>query len=94
MGSLFLAVAIIICARWFFRSDLHEAVGDALRAKHGGAVDPGLVERLEELAERMDVEMGELRHEVMELGERVEFAERLLTNVRQREGLPGAPPSD
>ncbi len=94
MGSLFLAVAIIFCARWFFRSDLSDAVGEALRSKHGGGMDPALVERLEELADRMDVEMGELRNEVMELGERVEFAERLLTNVRQREGLPGSPPSE
>jgi hypothetical protein len=94
VGTLFLAVALVICARWFFRSDLHEAVGEALRAKHGGGMDPSLVERLEELADRMDMEMGELRNEVMELGERVEFAERLLTNVRQREGLPGAPPSE
>lgn len=94
MGSLFLAVAIIFCARWFFRSDLSDAVGEALRSKHGGGMDPALVERLEELADRMDVEMGELRNDVMELGERVEFAERLLTNVRQREGLPGSPPSE
>jgi hypothetical protein len=94
VGSLFLAVAIIFCARWFFRSDLSDAVGEALRSKHGGGMDPALVERLEELADRMDVEMGELRNEVMELGERVEFAERLLTNVRQREGLPGSPPSE
>lgn len=93
MGSLFLAVAIILCARWFFRSDLSDAVGEALRRKHGAGLDPTLVERLEELAERMDDEMGELRNEVMELGERVEFAERLLTSVRQHEGLPGAPPS-
>jgi hypothetical protein len=91
---LFLAVAIIICARWFFRSDLSDAVGEALRSKHGGSLNPGLAERLDELADRMDVEIGELRNEVMELGERVEFTERLLTNVRQREGLPGAPPSD
>jgi hypothetical protein len=92
VGSLFLAVAIIFCARWFFRSDLSDAVGEALRRKHGVALDPTLVERFELLAERMDDEMGELRNEVMELGERVEFAERLLTAVRQREGLPGAPP--
>jgi hypothetical protein len=94
VGSLFLAVAIIFCARWFFRSDLSDAVGEALRSKHSGGMDPALVERLEELADRMDVEMGDLRNEVMELGERVEFAERLLTNVRQREGLPGAPASE
>jgi hypothetical protein len=94
VGSLFLAVAIIFCARWFFRSDLSDAVGEALRSKHGGGVNPALAERFEELAERMEVEMGDLRNEVMELGERVEFAERLLTNVRQREGLPGVPPSE
>jgi hypothetical protein len=92
VGSLFLAVAIIFCARWFFRSDLADAVGEALRRKHGAGLDPTAAERLEELTERFDVEMGELRNEVMELGERVEFAERLLTNVRQREGLPGPPP--
>ena len=94
MGSLFLAVAIIFCARWFFRSDLSDAVGEALRSKHGGGVNPALTERFEEFADRMEVEMGDLRNEVMELGERVEFAERLLTNVRQREGLPGASPSE
>lgn len=94
MGSLFLAVAIIFCARWFFRSDLSDAVGEALRSKHGGGANPALVERLEELADRMDEDFGELRNEVMELGERVEFAERLLTKVRQREGLPGAPPTE
>ena len=94
MGSLFLAVAIIVCARWFFRSDLSDAVGEALRAKHGGGVNPALTERFEELADRMEVEVGELRNEVMELGERVEFTERLLTKVSQREGLPGAPTSE
>ncbi len=93
MGSLFLAVAIIVCARWFFRSDLSDAVGEALRAKHGGGVDPSLAQRFEELTERLDDEMSEIRNEVAELGERVDFAERLLTNMRQREGLPGPPNS-
>jgi hypothetical protein len=94
VGSLFLAVAIIICARWFFRSDLSDAVGEALRSKHGGGVHPALNERFEEFVDRVELEMGELRNEVMELGERVEFAERLLTKVRQREGLPGSPPPE
>jgi len=93
VGGLFLAVAIIVCARWFFRSDLSDAVGEALRRKHGVGLDSTLVERLEVLAERVDAEIGELRNEVMELGERVEFAERLLTAVRQRDGLPGVPPA-
>ena len=88
-----MAVAIIVCARWCFRSDLSDTMAESVRAKHAGGIDPALAERLEELAERMDDEFRDLRNEVMELGERVEFAERLLTNVRQREGLPEPPPS-
>ena len=93
MGTVFFAVALIVCARLFFRSDLSDAVAESIRRKQGGGVDPALAERLEELAERLEVEMGELRTEVMELGERVEFTERLLTNARQRDGLPGGSPS-
>jgi len=88
LGGLFLAVALIVCARWFFRSELSDAVAEALRRKHGVAVDPALVERVEELAERMEEELGGLRGEVVELSERLEFAERLLVDVRRREGLP------
>lgn len=88
MGSLFLAIAIIVCARWFFQSELSTAVAEAMRAKHGGPIDPLLAERLDELAERVDEELGELRGEVMELAERVEFTERVLLEVRGRSELP------
>ena len=30
MGSVFLAIAIVVCARWFFRSDMSTAVAEAL----------------------------------------------------------------
>ena len=89
MGSLFLAVAIIVCARWFFHSELSTAVAEALRAKHGGSVDPLLVERIDELAERVEDELGELRGDVVELAERIEFTERVLLEVRGRSELPG-----
>ncbi len=88
MSSLFIAVALIVCCRWFFRSELSGAVAESVRRKHGGGVDPALLGRFEELAERLEQEMGELRGEVLELGERVDFTERVLIEVRQRQGLP------
>lgn len=93
MGSLFLAIALIVCARWFFHSELSTAVAEALRAKHGGAVDPLLAERLDELAGRIEEELGEIRGEVLDLAERVEFTERVLLEVRGRGGLPQGHPS-
>jgi uncharacterized protein (DUF342 family) len=88
MGTLFLAVALIICARWFFRSEMSDAVAESLRGKHRVGVDPELVERIDELAERMEEELGQLRSDVLELGERVDFTERVLLEVRRREELP------
>ncbi len=89
MGTLFLAVALVICARWFFRSEMSDAVAQSIRSKHGvRGVDPELIERVEELAERMDEELGQLRAEVSELSERIDFTERVLLEVRRREELP------
>jgi hypothetical protein len=85
---LFLAVALIICARWFFRSELSDAVAESMRRRHRGEVDPDLAERLDELTERFDEEMAHLRSEIVELSERQDFTERVLIDVRRREGLP------
>ena len=46
-----MAVALIICARWFFRSELSDALAEAMRRKHRGEIDPDLAERLDELTE-------------------------------------------
>jgi hypothetical protein len=83
-----MAIAIIVCARWFFHSELSTAVAETLRAKHGGQVDPLAAERLEELADRIEEELGEVRGEVAELAERVDFTERVLLEVRGRTELP------
>ena len=85
---MFLAVALIICARWFFRSELSDAVTESVRRKNRGEIDPDLAERLEELIERFDEELAQLRGDIVELSERQEFTERVLIEVRQREGLP------
>ncbi len=81
-------MALIICARWFFRSELSDAVAESVRRKNRSEIDPDLAERLEELTERFGEELEQLRGEIVELSERQEFTERVLIEVRQREGLP------
>jgi hypothetical protein len=88
LGTLFLAVALIVCARWFFRSELSDAVAESLRRKHRGEIEPEMAEQIEELAERLDEELVQLRGEITELSERMDFTERVLVEVRQRQGLP------
>ena len=88
MGTLFLAIAIIVCARWFFQSELSTAVGEALRAKHGGSADPLWMERFDELADRVEEDIADLKNEVTDLSERLEFTERVLLEVKGRNGLP------
>jgi Tfp pilus assembly protein PilO len=55
---------------------------------HGGS-DPELRREVEQLRSRMG-DLETLQHRVMELEERVDFAERLLAQRREPERLPGA----
>ena len=86
MGTVILAVALIVCARWFFRSELSHAMDESLRENRRRVGDDELVDRIDELSERMEYEIGSLRAEVTEISERVDFAERLLAD-RGREQL-------
>ncbi len=63
-------------------------MAESVRRKNRGEIDPDLAERLEELTERFGEELEQLRGEIVELSERQEFTERVLIEVRQREGLP------
>jgi len=76
-GSLFL-LAI---------SPIGKAVAERIR---GGAPNaPGAVhEALEGLREEMLTELQQLRKDVNELGERVDFTERMLAQRREAERLP------
>jgi hypothetical protein len=78
-GSLFL-LAI---------SPIGKAIAERIR---GGAPNaPGAVhEALEGLREDMLTELQQIRHEVSELGERMDFAERMLAQHREAERLPPA----
>jgi hypothetical protein len=76
-GSLFL-LAI---------SPIGKAIAERIR---GGAPNaPGAVhEALEGLREEMVTELQQLRKDVNELGERVDFTERMLAQRREAERLP------
>lgn len=82
-------IFLIVCAFWFFRSPLPRAIAEAIRVKHGGGVDDGSP-RLQAAVEGLQDEVRGLRDEVMELGERLDFTERMLADVRRRTVLPGA----
>lgn len=63
---------------------LMRAVGKRIEGK--GVADPVLREELEQLRSRLG-EVDQLQHRVMELEERVDFAERLLAQRREPERL-------
>jgi hypothetical protein len=81
MSELFTLVAVLVIARWYFRSPLCGAMAEGLRrwSKSHGPQDEELVRSVHGLTEQVTA----LRDEVLELGERVDFAERALTVVRQ-----------
>lgn len=88
--GLFFVLGIVAIAYWFFRSPLCSAMSDSIRRSgmpwHEGAAEGT---ELRQLVEELRTEMGELRAEVTELAERVDFAERVLIELRQRDVLPG-----
>jgi hypothetical protein len=61
------------------KSEIGRALADRIRGvRPNPLADPGMQEEVERL-----------RHEVSELQERMDFAERLLTQQREQERLPG-----
>ena len=70
-------------------SPIGKAIAERIR---GGAPNaPGAVhEALEGLREEMVTELQQLRHDVNEMGERLDFAERMLAQRREAERLPPA----
>ncbi len=90
MPDLFIALAIIAVAHWFFRSPLCQATADAIRERGGAGGVPAVEvdERMRELTEELREEVRALRAEVAELGERVDFTERALVALRDRAALP------
>lgn len=92
MGGLFIALALVCVAYWFFRSPMCGAMSDSMRAQYGaeGIAGAGTVERLEESVERLTEELTALRGDVVDLAERVDFSERMLVELRERHALPAS----
>jgi hypothetical protein len=69
-------------------SPVGRAYADRIRGKHGA---PGVDELRAELTEQRDAlgeELQQVRQEVAELAERLDFAERLLARSRDAQRLP------
>ena len=64
-------------------SPIGRAIANAINRKSGAGTSPELRDTMEELADRVEA----LQHQVGELAERQDFAERLLAKAREK-GLP------
>ena len=71
-------------------SPVGKAIADRIRRSGGGAVPEDVRRELEQLRSEMEGDMQQLRTEVGELSERMDFAERLL--AKQREDQRIGPP--
>jgi hypothetical protein len=80
-----ITIVLIVVAVLFFRSPIARAIADNMRGQRGGAADPTLGRQLEALRE----ELHDVRADVTELAERLDFTERMLADVRRRDALPG-----
>lgn len=83
--AVFVGVAIVavLALRWFFKSPLAEALGERLRARtrqRFGDTSDVESERIAELEHQIVT----LQSQLSELAERVDFAERLLAERRER----------
>ncbi|SRR5213593_3533234 len=81
---LFGIIAVFLGLRWIFRSPVGEALAERIRLRHrgrwgigGGGDDPQRVLALEE-------QVAQLQSQVSELAERLDFAERMLAERRER----------
>lgn len=81
---LFLAIAVIVCGKWFFDSPLPGAIADSLSEGRDGSGRADVAEAIFALTEQVAA----LREEVAEVGERLEFTERMLARSRQVGALP------
>lgn len=81
-----MAVAIMVICYWFFRSPLSGAVADSIRGE--ARTDSRLEERLRDFGRHVAEELSSMRNDLAELEERLDFAERTLTQMRRRDALP------
>ena len=95
LGLLFGGGTLVGLFKVIANSDVGQAIADAIRhnsgANEGAAVRRELAEMRGSL-EQLQGEVGALEHQLADAHERLEFAERLLTQSREPVPLPhGAP---
>jgi len=71
-------------------SPIGRALADRIRGRGLGGADQQ-IRSLQDSHDELMEEMEGLRHEVVDLQERVDFTERLLASKRDRAQLPGSP---
>ena len=83
-----MATGVLITAMLFL-GPVGRAIGDVIRHWLGGGrrQPQALPGELDELRERLD----RMQHQLSELAERQDFAERMLARVRNDRGLPSGP---
>lgn len=86
LGFLALFVAGALVLRWFFRSPVAEAIAERIRARtrsrFGGDGNTGEIEG--ERVHQLEQQVATLQTQLAEVAERVDFAERLLAERRER----------
>ncbi len=82
MSVAFLLVVLSVPSIFILRGPIGRAMADRI-AKRAGTAD-------EERVERLDCEVQELRAELGEVHERLDFTERMLAQQRDAGRLPGA----
>jgi hypothetical protein len=82
IGGAIAVVAFVVLARWFFHSPIGEAIAEGIRLRrrrrYGLGSDGDDTPRIAVLEEQMRL----LTSQVSELGERLDFTERLLVEKR------------
>ena len=84
LGTIGIIFAAAFALRWLLHSPIGEALAEGIRLRrqrrYGVAGDSGEAQRLESLEEHVR----QLSSQVSELGERLDFAERVLAERRDR----------
>lgn len=82
---LVVLVVVFIGLRSLLRSPVGEAIADRIRARGAGRGGSGAATADAERVAALEAQVSQLHGQVAELGERLDFAERLLAERRERQ---------
>jgi hypothetical protein len=81
---LLILVVVFVGVRWVFRSPIGEAIAERIRTRGAGRWGAGAAGGDAERVAALETQVSQLHSLVAELGERLDFAERLLAERRER----------